>query len=166
MISRLKLVVLILLCSVNSMTNAGILGPSDARECLIKFAPKVRLPDALNVLKPACVIGFENNNFDTGAVKVAKCVAKEAAEMYSYESTKKIINKCTRSTPEWFVFYDNKLMANVNERAERSAREQRYNQARIEDEIRESKNGVVSIYDINSGTYKNCIKSGSQLTCF
>lgn len=149
-----------------SSVNAGILGPSDPSECFEKYAPKVRLPDALNVVRNACVLGYDSENKDPPTNKVGRCIVKGSSEMYSFESTKKIINKCTKNIPWAFNFFNNQLMANINEQVERSARERRYNQARIEDELRESKNGVVSIYDVNSGTYKNCIKNGSQLTCF
>lgn len=146
--------------------HAGLFGPSDPAECYQKYAPKVRLPDALNVLRFACIIGYDSENNDSASIKSSRCIAKDSAEMFSYESTKKIINKCTPNLPWGFNFFNNKLMANVNDAAEEAARIQRFNQRRTEDAIRDSQSGSVSIYDATTGTYKNCIKTGNQLNCF
>jgi hypothetical protein len=146
--------------------HAGLFGPSDPAECYQKYAPKVRLPDALNVLRFACQVGYGGGDINPDAVKVGRCISGEAGVMYSYESTKKIINKCTRDLPQAFSVFDSELMANVNDAAEEAARIQRFNQRRTEDAIRDSQNGSVSIFDATTGTYKNCIKTGNQLNCF
>lgn len=146
--------------------HAGLFGPSDPAECYQKYAPKVRLQDALNMLRFACGVGYGGADINPDVIKVSRCIAGEAGEMYSYESTKKIINKCTRNFPQAFSLFDNKLMANVNEAAERAVRAQQNNQIRLEEAVRDSQNGSVSIFDVNSGTYKNCIKTGNQLNCF
>jgi hypothetical protein len=145
---------------------AGVFGPSDPAECYQKYASKVRLQDALNVLRFACGAGYGGADINPDFVKVARCISRDAGEMYSYESTKKIINKCTRSLPQAFSVFDNRLMSNVNDAAEEAARIQRFNQRRTEDAIRDSQSGPMSIYDADSGTYKNCIKTGNQLNCF
>lgn len=145
---------------------AGLFGPSDPEECYQKYAPKVRLPDALNVLRFACRAGYGGADINPDFVKVARCISGDAGEMYSYESTKKIINKCTSNLPQAFSVFDNRLMANVNDAAEEAARIQRLNQRRTEDAIRNSQSGSVSIFDAATGTYKNCIKTGNQLNCF
>lgn len=146
--------------------HAGLFGPSDPAECYQKYATKVRLPDALNVLRFACRAGYGGADINPDFVKVARCISGDADDMYSYESTKKIINKCTRSLPQAFSVFDNRLMANVNDAAEETARIQRFNQRRTEDAIRDSQNGSVSIFDATTGTYKSCVKTGNQLNCF
>ena len=151
---------------VATNAHAGFFGPSDPAECYQKYAPKVRLPDALNVLRSACGAGYSGGDINPDFVKASRCIAGDAGEMYSYESTKRIINKCTRSLPQAFSVFDHRLMANVNDAAEEAARIQRFNQRRTEDAIRDAQNGPISIYDATSGTYKNCIKTGNQLNCF
>lgn len=151
---------------MTSNVHAGLFGPSDPAECYEKYAPKVRLQDALNVLRFACIIGYDSENKNAPSIKAARCIARDSTEMFSYESTKKIINKCTQDLPWAFNLFNNKLMANVNEAAEEAARIQRFNQRRTEDAIRDSQSGPMSIYDADSGTYKNCIKTGNQLNCF
>jgi hypothetical protein len=153
-------------CLAASCIQAGIFGPSDPAQCYQKQAPKVRLPDALNMLRFACQVGYAGGDINPDAVKVGRCISGEAGAMYSYESTKKIINKCTRDLPQAFSVFDSKLMANVNDAAEEAARVQRFNQRRSEDANRNSQNGPISIFDANTGEYKNCIRNGGQLTCF
>lgn len=153
-------------CLTVSGVHAGLFGPSNPAECYQKNAPKVRLPDALNMLSFACGAGYGSADINPNVIKVARCISGDAGEMYSYESTKKIINKCTRSFPQAFSIFDDKLMANVNDAAEEAARIQRFNQRRTEDAIRDSQNGPISIFDATTGKFKNCIKTGNQLNCF
>lgn len=169
MMPSMKLIRLIsvsLLLVVSSSTSAAFFGPSDPAECYQKYAPKVRLQDALNVIRSACIIGYDDQNSNSASIKASRCIVRDSAEMFSYESTKKIINKCSQDLPWAFNFFNNKLMANVNDAAEEAARIQRFNQRRTEDAIRDSQGGPVSIFDATTGTYKNCIKTGNQLNCF
>lgn len=151
---------------LTSNVHAGLFGPSDPAECYQKYAPKVRLQDALNVVRFACQVGYGGGDINADSIKISRCIVGDAGEMYSYESTKKIINKCTRGSPLAFSVFDNKLMANANDATEEAARIQRLNQRRTEDAIRDSQNGPLSIFDSATGTYKNCIKTGNQLNCF
>ena len=74
---------------VATNAHAGFFGPSDPAECYQKYAPKVRLPDALNVLRFACGVGYGAGVNYPEIEKVSRCIAEGASEMYSYESTKK-----------------------------------------------------------------------------
>lgn len=162
----IKSIIACLLIMASSAGSAGLFGPSDPAECYQKYAPKVRLQNALYVLRFACQVGYGGGDINSDSIKISRCIAGDAGEMYSYESTKKIINKCTGGSPLAFSVFDNKLMANVNDAAEETARIQRFNQRRTEDTIRDSQSGSVSIFDATTGTYKNCIKTGNQLNCF
>lgn len=161
-----KLVGICFLMGVSFSASAGLFGPSNPAECYQKYAPKVRLQDALNPLRFACGLGYGGGDINPDAVKIGRCIAGDAGEMYSYESTRKIFNKCTRDAPHAFTVFNSKLMANVNDAAEEAARIQRFNQKRTDDAIRDSQGGPVSIFDATTGTYKNCIKTGNQLNCF
>lgn len=146
--------------------NAGLFGPSDVSECIGEYGPKVRLADAKTVLFAACALGYEKNIDNPAIQKASKCIAKRGSDMYSFESTLKVINSCTKSDHGLFVYYQNRLLSEVKDAAEESARIQRFNQRRNENAIRDAQNGSVSIFDSATGEYKNCIKTGNQLNCF
>ena len=145
---------------------ANLFGPKDAVDCIQQNISKVRLVDATQVLKKACVFGYEETSLNKAEKNASKCITKGATNMYSYDSTLKVVNDCTKNSTWLFGYYKNALMTNTNEAAEESARIQRFNQRRIEDAIKDSQSGSVSIYDAATGTYKNCIRTGTQLNCF
>lgn len=163
----MRLIIIGLISLFASTANAGIFGPSDAVECMEKYASRVRLVDAMNVLRPACVIGYEDNmGYNPDMIKASKCIAKESGDMYSHESTRRVINNCSRKAPEVYAFYERKLMKNVNAAAEQSAREYRYRQDQMEQQIKDAQNGPVTIYDPNTGTNKNCYRTGPYVSCY
>lgn len=145
---------------------ANLFGPKDAVDCIQQNISRVRLFDATQVLKKACVFGYEETSLNKAEKNASKCITKGAANMYSYDSTLKVVNDCTKNSTWLFGYYKNVLMTNANDAAEESARIQRFNQNRIEKAIRDNQTGPISIFDANTGEYKNCIKNGGQLTCF
>lgn len=161
-LSRIFLLSILILVSFESY--AGIFGPSDPRECLIKHQKKVRLEDAKNLLMFACGVGY-GGNVNNVAEKVGRCITSEASEFYSFESTLKIINKCTKNIENGGAFFNlfrDKLYESVNASAEMKRRQQLFD----EEAKRKSEDGPISIYDSSTGTFKNCFKTGNAVSCF
>lgn len=159
---RTVLLITLLLCSMHA--SAGLFGPSDPRECLIKYQKKVRLDDAKSLLMFSCGIGY-GGSVNNVAEKAGRCVSSEASEFYSFESTLKVINKCTKNIENGGAFFNmfrDKLYEGVNASAEVRRRQRLYD----EEASRKSQDGSISIYDSRTGAYKNCLKTGTAVSCF
>jgi hypothetical protein len=152
------------LLSLSSISAyAGLFGPSDGRECLLKNQDKVRLQDARQVLIKACVFGYEDGDFDKEAVKIGRCIASEAKSFYSFDSTLKVINSCTRKNTAYFNYFKNQLYSDLEDRI---ALESNKQNIRRRLELEEKQNGPVTIFDSATGTYKHCQRAGGTITCF
>ncbi len=84
---------------------AGLFGPSNPQECVIKYYEKVRLENAKNLLMFTCGVGY-GGNVNKVAEKAGRCIASEASEFYSFESTLKVINKCTKNIENGGAFFN------------------------------------------------------------
>jgi hypothetical protein len=136
-----------LLALISLTANAGLFGPSNPRECLIKYHKQVNLEDAKNLLMFACGVGY-SGNVNAKAEKIGRCIASEANQLYSFESSLRIINKCTKNNEEFFPAFRDALFENVNNSA---AMNQRQNRWRQEDAIKDA--------------LKNCTVIGSEVRC-
>lgn len=157
---RVMLLITLLLCSINA--NAGLFGPSDPRECLIKYHKQVKLEDAKNLLMFACGVGY-SGNVNTKAEKIGRCIASEASEFYSFENTLKVINNCTKKSPAFFGVFRDKLYEGVNASIQAGRQRQKNEQF---DREQSSSDGPVTLYDSATGTYKYCHKTGGVMSCF
>ena len=97
-------VISILLLAALTPVYAGWFGPDDPKECAEKYFPKIRLPDARSLVGLACRVGYGNLNIDPSYIKAGKCVASGASEMYSFDSTLKVINKCSSDNVQFDRF--------------------------------------------------------------
>lgn len=102
---QVKTALLSLLVFGSFSASAGIFGPSDPRECVIKYYEKVRLEDAKSLLMFACGVGY-GGNVNKVAEKAGRCIASEASEFYSFASTLKVINKCTKNIENGGAFFN------------------------------------------------------------
>lgn len=134
-------------CSINA--NAGIFGPSDPRECILKYQNKVRLHDAKNLLEWACLAGYGAGSRNEDTKKSGQCIASNAGDLYSMESSLNVINKCTKDRLVQFDFFKQELYRGVNESAEINRRRNRLQQ---EDAIKDA--------------LKNCTLIGSEVRCY
>jgi hypothetical protein len=100
-----KTFILSLLAIVSFNVHAGIFGPSNPQECVIKYYEKVRLENAKNLLMFTCGVGY-GGNVNKVAEKAGRCIASEASEFYSFESTLKVINKCTKNIENGGAFFN------------------------------------------------------------
>lgn len=150
--------------SLSSMsTYAGLFGPSDIRECILKHQSAVKLEDAKLMLRMACVFGYGDGDFDREQKKIGKCIASDAKNFYSFESTLKVVNKCTGSNVGMFTYFKNQLFSNQNDRI---AEERNRHNSRRRLELEEGQNGPVTIFDYDTGTYKYCHRTGGNISCF
>jgi len=144
---------LMLVC-INS--HAGIFGPSDAGECLEKYWPRVRLEDARDVVVRACGIGYSNPELDDEVKVASKCIVKKSEEMYSFESTLRVINNCTKKNSDIFKYYQDILMQRAVATVELQKR-----QSRIDRYL----NRPTTLIDINTGLPRPCQQIGNVLHC-
>ena len=166
---QFKAALLSLLLFGSFSVSAGIFGPSDPRECILKHQPAVKLDDAKLVLRMACVFGYGDAEFEREQKKIGKCIVSDAKKFYSFESTLKVINKCTGSNVGMFTYFKNQLYSSQNQMIEDELARIRQRQ-RNEDFDRRfsggSQDGPITIYDSTTGTYKYCHKNSGVLTCF
>ena len=145
----------------SQIAYAGWFGPDDPKECAEKYFPKVRLPDARSLVGLACRVGYGNLNIDPSYIKAGKCVASGASEMYSFDSTLKVINKCSSDNVQ-FARFRSALYSDMNDAQERSEKQQRQNQVLQEQQSQEP----YSIIDLETGKLKVCRNIGNIITCF
>jgi len=129
-----------------------------------KVRKKVRLEDAKGLLMFTCGVGY-GGNVNHVAEKAGRCISSEASEFYSFESTLKVINKCTKNIENGGAFFNlfrDKLYEGSNASAETRKRQQLYDEA----DRRKSLDGPVTLYDSATGTYKYCHKTGGVMSCF
>jgi hypothetical protein len=140
--------------------NAGLFGPSDPHECMVKYQGKLKLPDAREVLSRACYLSYEDG-YSRSERALGKCIISEVSNMYSYESALKVINKCSKDNVAIYSVLRRSLFRNLNEEQENARRRHRV------DEIdrQSAQDGPVTIYDSATGTYKYCYRSGGVMTC-
>jgi len=100
-----KLIGLVLITMVSAPLHAGIFGPSDPHECVMKHFKKVRLEEAKSLLIFTCGVGY-GGNVNRVAEKAGRCIASEASEFYSFESTLRVINKCTKNIENSGAFFN------------------------------------------------------------
>ena len=145
----------------SATVEAGWFGPDDPKECAEKYFPKIRLPDARSLVGLACRVGYGNLNIDPSYIKAAKCVASGASDMYSFDSTLKVINKCSSDNVQ-FARFRSALYSDMNDAQERSEKQQRQNQVLQEQQSQEP----YSIIDLETGKLKVCRNIGNTITCF
>ena len=154
-------VISILLLAAITPVYAGWFGPDDPKECAEKYFPKIRLPDARSLVGLACRVGYGNLNIDPSYIKAGKCVASGASEMYSFDSTLKVINKCSSDNVQ-FARFRSALYSDMNDAQERSEKQQRQNHVLQEQQSQEP----YSIIDLETGKLKVCRNIGNTITCF
>ncbi len=154
-------VISILLLAAITPVYAGWFGPDDPKECAEKYFPKIRLPDARSLVGLACRVGYGNLNIDPSYIKAGKCVASGASDMYSFDSTLKVINKCSSDNVQ-FARFRSALYSDMNDAQERSEKQQRQNQVLQEQQSQEP----YSIIDLETGKLKVCRNIGNTITCF
>ena len=136
--------------------SAGILGPSDPGECFEKYWPKVRLEDARDVVMRACGVVYGANDFNDEVKIVSRCILKKSENMYSFESSLKAINNCTKKYPQFFKYYQDVLMERTVAMVELQKR-----QARIDRYL----NKPTTLIDMNTGLPRPCQQIGNILHC-
>lgn len=154
-------VISILLLAAITPVYAGWFGPDDPKECAEKYFPKIRLPDARSLVGLACRVGYGNLNIDPSYIKAGKCVASGASDMYSFDSTLKVINKCSSDNVQ-FARFRSALYSDMNDAQERSEKQQRQNHVLQEQQSQEP----YSIIDLETGKLKVCRNIGNTITCF
>ena len=154
-------VISILLLAAITPVYAGWFGPDDPKECAEKYFPKIRLPDARSLVGLACRVGYGNLNIDPSYIKAGKCVASGASDMYSFDSTLKVINKCSSDNVQ-FARFRSALYSDMNDAQERSEKQQRQNHVLQEQQSQEP----YSIIDLETGKLKVCRNIGNIITCF
>jgi len=81
---------------------SGILGPSSPAECFSNYGGKVRIPDAIELLKSACIAGYSDGS--SGKVRDAgRCIVKSDT-FYSLEQSLATVNKCTTDAATFTIF--------------------------------------------------------------
>ena len=136
--------------------SAGIFGPRDPDECLEKYWPRVRLEDARDVVVRACGVGYSNPDLDDEVKVASKCIVRKSEEMYSFESTLRVINNCTKKNPDIFKYYQDILMQRTVATVELQKR-----QARIDRYL----NRPTTLIDMNTGLPRPCQQIGNILHC-
>lgn len=167
-----RISILILLALSGSCWSWSLFGPSTREDCL-KEIPKVRLPDAKRLLLTACNVGFgERKDIKPEWVSAGKCIAKNADEFYSFDSSLKIINKCSDDPGTYEVYRRQLYMAQDDRREEavNAAREARAaaEAAQVErlNRNRYEQDGSFTIYDSQSGRIKYCNRIGTLVSCY
>jgi len=164
-----KAFILSLLALVSFNAHAGLFGPSNPTECVIENQKNIKLDDAKPVVRMACVFAYGDGDFDREQVKVGKCLVSDTKKFYSFESTLKVINKCSGSNVGIFNFYKNKLYSGQNQIIQDELARIRQRQNNIEFERRfsgGSQDGPLTIIDSDTGKIKFCNKSSGVVTCF
>ena len=143
---------------------AGLFGPTNAAECVQKYAPKLKFSDALNLIYRACAIGH-SNGLDSKLVSASKCIINKTDEIYSNESGLKIINNCTKDIPYAFGYFANSLNEAQDARVSEQITNQINAQSRNRNIQEESQTRFFQIYDSTTQQYKNCYGTGSFISC-
>jgi len=162
---QFKTALLSLLLFGSFSVSAGIFGPSDPHECMLKNQTKLKLTDAREVLARACNIGYEDG-YTRSERAVGRCIVGDVANLYSYESALKVINKCSKDNVAFYKVFRDSLYRNINEANEISQQRQKYDEIDRRAAVNSSQNGPITIYDSATGTFKYCHKNSGVLTCF
>jgi hypothetical protein len=143
---------------------AGLFGPTNAAECVQKYAPKLKFSDALNLIYRACAIGH-SNGLDSKLVSASKCIINKTDDIYSNESGLKIINNCVKDIPYAFGYFSNSLNEAQEARVSEKITNQINAQSRNRNNLEESQTRFFQIYDSTTQQYKNCYGTGSLISC-
>lgn len=115
---------------------SGILGPSSPSDCFSNSSGKARIPDAIDLLRYACIAGYSDGS--SGKVRDAgRCIVKSDT-FYSLDQSLAIVNKCTTDAAT-FTIFKNALYTKKEseERDRRDDARERYD--RILDEQRDQR---------------------------
>lgn len=94
---------------------AGLFGPSDTRECVIELNKNLRYRPALSMLLNACQVAYMDNPPDQikKMGRAAKCVLSKVSEVYSAESARATVNRCTQADSLAFQFFNGTLESSI-----------------------------------------------------
>jgi len=143
---------------------AGLFGPTNAVECVQKYAPKLKFSDALNLIYKACAIGH-STGLDSKLVSASKCIINKTDDIYSNESGLKIINICVKDIPYAFGYFSSSLNEAQEARVSEQITNQINAQSRNRNNLEESQTRFFQIYDSTTQQYKNCYGTGSFISC-
>lgn len=106
---------LALVTSIPAPVFSGLFGPTDVRECVVEFNQGLRYRPALSMLLNACQIGYMEDPPDhIKKMKAsAKCVVSKAPEIFSAESARSILNRCTRNDLPTYQFFSSTLESSI-----------------------------------------------------
>jgi hypothetical protein len=89
---------------ISSTSHASIFGYSDATECMQKNYPKLKFEPARDLLLYSCALGY-NPDLNQDLKKSGRCIVSKINDLYSYDSTLKVINRCVGENVGHFRFY-------------------------------------------------------------
>jgi hypothetical protein len=85
-------------------SHGGIFGPSDATECMQKNYPKLKFEQAYDLILYSCALGY-NTDLNPDLKKSGRCIISKVNDLYSYQSSLKVINRCVGENVSHFQFY-------------------------------------------------------------
>ena len=89
---------------ISSPSHAGIFGYSNATECMQKNYPKLKFEQAQDLLLYSCAFGY-NPDLNKDLKKSGRCIVSKVNDLYSYQSSLKIINLCVGENVGHFHYY-------------------------------------------------------------
>ncbi len=103
------------LASASIPAVAGLFGPSDPRECLIELDKRLRYRPALSMMLSACQFGYMDDppHHIKKMRSAMRCVLSKAPEIYSAESARANMNRCTQQDPLAFQVLSGELERSI-----------------------------------------------------
>ena len=89
---------------ISSTSHAGFFGYSDASECMQKNYQKLKYEQARKLLLYSCALGY-NPDLNQDLKKSGRCIVSKVNDLYSYQSSLKVINRCVGENVGYFRYY-------------------------------------------------------------
>lgn len=102
LLAKIFLLVSVLL---SASAFGGIFGSSDGPECMMKYRPILKFSGANTVLIKACFLAYDDHDMGREFKKSGRCIVNKVSEMYSYETSLRIISKCSGDNVALFNAY-------------------------------------------------------------
>ena len=145
----------------------GVFGPNNAVECAQKYFPKIKFPDAQDLIQTACGVWFLQNDLDSNVRSAGKCIAKNTSDIYSAESGLRVISDCSKGNTAIYAYFESLLMDDIVDKVNQQMRRQVQREVdRKKESAADAPVGPIYMYDAATGTNKYCYQNGAYLNCY
>ena len=145
----------------------SVFGPDNAVECAQKYFPKIKFPDAQDLIQTACGVWFLQNDLDSNVRSAGKCIAKNTSDIYSAESGLRVISDCSKGNTAIYAYFESLLMDDIVDKVNQQMRRQVQREVdRKKESAADAPVGPIYMYDAATGTNKYCYQNGAYLNCY